>query len=267
MWSRRAARLRRHRHEARLPFGERARLVHHERRNLLEQLERFGVPEQHAGFCAAAGAHHDRHRRREPERARARDDEHGDRVDQRVGEPRLGPDDRPRDERRRCRDDHDSGTNHAATVSASTLNRRARSLRLADHAHDLREQRVRADALRFHHERARAIDSPAGHRDRPALSRQESARRSPSIRRCCRALDDDAVDRNALARAHAQTILHMTHRRAGRLARFHPDRCAARFSARGRAGCGSRRSVRLRARNSSTWPSSTRTTMAAAGSK
>ena len=68
--------------------------------------ERFGIPEQHAGLRAAAGAHHDRHRRGEPERARARDDEHGNRIDERVGEPRLRPHDRPRDERQ-DRNDHD----------------------------------------------------------------------------------------------------------------------------------------------------------------
>ena len=49
------------------------------------------------------------------------------------------------------------------------LNRRARSLRLAHHAHDLREQRVCADALALHHERAGAVDRAAGDADRPAL--------------------------------------------------------------------------------------------------
>ena len=106
-------------HERRLAFGERAGLVHDERRHLLEQLERLGVPEQHAGFGAAAGADHDRHRRRQAERARARDDQHGNRIDERMREPRLGPDDRPDDERRRPRRAMTAGTNHADTVSAS----------------------------------------------------------------------------------------------------------------------------------------------------
>ena len=107
------------RHEARLAFGERARLVHHERRNLLEQLERFGISEQHAGLCAAPGAHHDRHRRREPERARARDDEHRNRIDERMRQPRLRPNERPRDERHDRATTTTVGTNHADTVSAS----------------------------------------------------------------------------------------------------------------------------------------------------
>ena len=58
---------------------------------LLEPLERFGVFQQHAGRGAAAGADHDRHRRRQAQRAGAGDDQHRDRADQRVREPRLGP--------------------------------------------------------------------------------------------------------------------------------------------------------------------------------
>ena len=45
---------------------------------------------EHAGCGAAAGADHDRHRRREAERARTGDDQHGDGVDERVRQPRLG---------------------------------------------------------------------------------------------------------------------------------------------------------------------------------
>ena len=45
---------------------------------------------------AAPGADHDRHRRRQPERAGTGDDQHRHRVDQRVGQPRLGADQRPR---------------------------------------------------------------------------------------------------------------------------------------------------------------------------
>ena len=36
-------------------------------------------------------ADHDRHRRRQPERAGTGDDQHGDRVDQRIGQPGSGP--------------------------------------------------------------------------------------------------------------------------------------------------------------------------------
>ena len=74
-----------------LALGQRAGLVDDDRVDLLQHFQRLGVAEQHAQLRAAAGADHDRHRRGEAERARARDDEHGDRVDERVRQARLGP--------------------------------------------------------------------------------------------------------------------------------------------------------------------------------
>ena len=62
--------------------------------------------DQHAGAGAAADPDHDRHRRGQAERAGAGDDQHRDRGDQAVGQPRLGPDDRPADEGQRRQRDH-----------------------------------------------------------------------------------------------------------------------------------------------------------------
>ena len=102
-----------------LPFGQRAGLVDDQRVDLLEPLERLGVPDQHAAVGAAAGADHDRHRRRQAERAGAGDDQHRHGADQRMRQPRLGPPDgstrRTRAPRRRTT----AGTNYAATRSAS----------------------------------------------------------------------------------------------------------------------------------------------------
>ena len=86
--------------EPRLAFGQRAGLVHHQRVDLLQDLERLGVPDQHARRRAAAGADHDRHRRRQPQRARAGDDEHRDGVHQRVAPARLRPDQTPQTTKR-----------------------------------------------------------------------------------------------------------------------------------------------------------------------
>ena len=68
------------------------------------------------GRRAAAGRHHDRHRRRQAQRARAGDDQHRHRVDQRVRQPRLGPDSRPDDER----DDGDRDDRRARSTPATT---------------------------------------------------------------------------------------------------------------------------------------------------
>ena len=73
--------------ECRPSFRQRARLVDDERVDLLEALERFGVPDQHAGSGAATHADHDGHRRREPQRARARDDQHGHRAQEGMRQP------------------------------------------------------------------------------------------------------------------------------------------------------------------------------------
>ena len=55
-----------HGDDLRLAFGQRAGLVDHERVDLLEPLQRFGILDQHAGLRAAPDADHDRHRRRKP---------------------------------------------------------------------------------------------------------------------------------------------------------------------------------------------------------
>ncbi len=89
--TRAAARLR----SPRLALGQRAGLVDDERIDALHALQRRGILDQDAELGAAADADHDRHRRREAERAGAGDDENADRGDQREGEARLRSPDRP----------------------------------------------------------------------------------------------------------------------------------------------------------------------------
>ena len=66
------------------PFGERAGLVDDQRLQPARLLERRRVADQDAGLRAAPGADHDRRRRGEAQRARARDDEHGHGVHERA---------------------------------------------------------------------------------------------------------------------------------------------------------------------------------------
>ncbi len=70
--------------DLRLALGQGAGLVDHQGVDLLHALQRFGVLDQDAGAGAAPDADHDRHRCRQAERARAGDDEHADRSDQRI---------------------------------------------------------------------------------------------------------------------------------------------------------------------------------------
>src|SRR3954469_12151297 len=48
-------------HEPGLAFGERAGLVDHQRVDLFQALERFGITDEHARLGTPAGADHDRH--------------------------------------------------------------------------------------------------------------------------------------------------------------------------------------------------------------
>ena len=91
--------------EPRLALGQGAGLVDDQGVDLLHQLERLGVLDEHAGARTAAGPDHDRHRRRQPERARAGDDQHRDRVDQREPQRRRRPEHGPHDEREHRRGD------------------------------------------------------------------------------------------------------------------------------------------------------------------
>ena len=86
-----------------LALRQRAGLVDDERVDLAQHFDRLRVPEQDAHRRALAGRDHDRHRRRQAERTRTRDDQHGDGVDERVRHARRrthrAPDDEGHDRR------------------------------------------------------------------------------------------------------------------------------------------------------------------------
>ena len=140
------ARGRHDRGHSRLALGQRAGLVDDQRVDLLHALQRLGVLDQHARLGAAPDADHDRHRRGEPERARAGDDQHRDGRDQAVGEARLGSPDRPGGEGQQ-RDAITAGTNQPDTWSASRWIGARLRWASRDHLHDLRQHRVAADLL------------------------------------------------------------------------------------------------------------------------
>ena len=152
-----------------------------------------------------------------------------------------GPSERPHDERDDG-NDHDRRHEPPRHRVGETLNRRTRSLRFADHANDLREKRVRADALRLHHERARAIDGAACHLIARRLLHRNGLAGHHRFVDARRALDARRRRRGYARRDARAADRRRTRRRAARPARFRPHRCAALFSARGRADCGWRRS-------------------------
>ena len=134
--------------------------------------------------CAPApGRDHDRHRRRQAERAGTGDDQHRDRRDQRIGEGRRRAEAAPRRRRRATATATTAGTNQPATRSASAWIGARERWALGDHLDDPRQHRVRADPLGAHDEAAGAVERAAGHARRPRSSPPAPARRSASTRR------------------------------------------------------------------------------------
>jgi hypothetical protein len=124
------------RHDLRLAFGESAGLVDDERVDLFHALQRLGILDEDAQLRAASDADHDRHGRREAERAGASDNQDRDGGDDSVGEARLRAKDRPGCEGGKGRDDH-HGHEPGGDLIGEALDRRPASLCLRDHLHDL----------------------------------------------------------------------------------------------------------------------------------
>ncbi len=113
-------------------------------------------------------------------------------------------------------------TSHAANVTAARsdhgrhepggdavhelLERRTAALRLPDPRHDAGEQRVGADGVRAHHDAPGAVEGPAGHAVARALLGGDGLAREHRLVDRGRALEDDAVDRDALPRPHAEPV-------------------------------------------------------------
>jgi len=172
-------------------------------------------------------------------------------------------------------------TANVATAAASTrghevrrhhvgepLDRRAAALAPSPtHAHDLGEHGRAADALGAHHELPVPLIVPAvtaaagGHLDRERLAGDQRL-----VDRAG-ALDDDAVDRQLLARTDPQPVARTT-----RSIAISCSLAVAGEPARGARGEIEQRPDRAgrraaRARSSSTWPSRTSVVITAAGSK
>jgi len=141
----------------RLAFGQRTRLVDHQRVDFLHPLESFGVLDQDSGLRATADADHDRHGRGEPEGTGTGDDEHAHGGDETEGKPRLRSEQRPGAEGNYCRRNY-SRHEPACDLVGQPLNRSARALRLRDHLDDLGKQRVAPDLFGPHHESAGLIE-------------------------------------------------------------------------------------------------------------
>ena len=176
-----------------------AGLVEHDRVDAPGRLEHLGTLDDDAELGAAAGADHDRGRRGQPEGARAGDDQHGDGGGERRRRRLAGAE--PEAEGGDGEGDDDRHE-HGRDAVGEPLHRRLAGLGVLDEPGDLGQLGVGADAGRPHDEAAAGVDGGAGDGvagadlDRHRLAGQQ---RGVDGRR---ALGDDAVGGDLLARAH-----------------------------------------------------------------
>ena len=158
-----------------------AGLVEHhgvDRARLLEDLRAL---DEDAELRAATGADQQRGRRREPEGARARDDQHGDRRGERRS-ARPAPDTSQAAERHDREHEHHRDEHRRDAVGQALDGRLAR-LGGRDQPTDLGQPRLLADAGRSHDEGARRVDRRARHLVAGADVDRARARPSAATRR------------------------------------------------------------------------------------
>ena len=209
-----------------LALRQRAGLVDHQRVDLFHALERLGIADKDAALSAAPGSDHDRHRCREPKGTRASDDQHRYGAHERKAHRGRRAVDRP-DHKCNQGDPNDRGNEIRRNQIGEVLDGSARALRFGDHLHDLREQRLSADALRAHHEAPCAVDRAARDFLSRMLFHRHRLARDQGFVHARAAFQNHAVNRHLFARAHPQAIppLHLIERHALIAAiRANPDR-------------------------------------------
>jgi hypothetical protein len=179
-------------------LGDRAGLVQDDRSQPAGLFERVAVADQDAELGGLAGAHHDRGRGGQAERAGAGDDEHRDGGADRHGPVVAGRAGQGPDSERDDGGDEDAGHEPRRDGVGQALHRRLGALRVLDEPDDLRECGVLAHGRRAEQERAGAVDGrandlvPGRLADRGALAGEHAL----VDRRY--AVDDDPVDRDLL---------------------------------------------------------------------
>ena len=181
-----------------LAGGHGAGLVEHDRVDPAGRLEHLGALDQDAELGAAPGADHQRRRRRQAQRARAGDDQHGDRGGERGRRAAAGAE--PEAEGGDGEPDHDRHEDAGDPVGQA-LHLGLAVLGVLDEPGHLGELGVGADPGRAHDEPAAGVDGRADDRVAGAdLDRHRLAGEHRGVDRGG-ALDDLAVGRDLLAGA------------------------------------------------------------------
>ena len=189
--------------EAHAAGGHGAGLVEHDRVDAAGRLEDLRALDEQAELGAAAGADEQRGRRGEPERARAGDDQHGDGGGERELGRLAGAE--PEAERRDGEGDDDRDED-AGDAVGEPLDRRLAGLRVGDEPGDLGERGVAADLRRAHDQAAAGVDGRAGDLVAGLLLDRHGLAGEQRLVDRARALLDDAVGGDLLARADDEAV-------------------------------------------------------------
>ena len=186
-----------------LAGGDGAGLVERDNLRAAGLLERDGGFEEDAVFRAHAAADHDGDRGRKAERARAADDQNGDAAGQREADGLAGQ--QPYDGRNDG-DGDDHGHEHAGHAVGHLRDGRLGRGGVADHADDLGQGGILADAGGLALDEARLIDRRGGNRVARFLVDRDALAGERGFVDCGMALEHHAVDRDVLARADDKHI-------------------------------------------------------------
>ena len=166
------------------------------------------IAKQHALGCRPAGGDHDRHRCGKAERAGAGNDQHGHCVDDSVNPARVGPPESP-DQKGEHSGTHDHHDEISGNTIRQALHRCPRPLGLHHHLDDAGEHRLRTDALRAHDQRPAGVERGTDQWVPGALRDGQRLAGKHGFVDGARALDDEAIDGNFLARPNPQRIAHL----------------------------------------------------------
>ena len=128
----------------RAAHGQRSSLVEHNHVEMREAFEGLAALEEYSKLCATAHGHGERGGHSQAHGARAGDDQHGDGRGEGHFQRVRG--DKPNEKGERGQSQHDGNEDRAGAVG-QPLHRRARALRLGNHARDLRQHRRLAQRL------------------------------------------------------------------------------------------------------------------------
>ena len=190
----------------RTAFGQRARLVEHDRIDPACGFEALGVSDEDAVPGSLADPHHDGGRRGQPQCAGAGDDEHRNECQKAVRQTLRAAEEHPRPEREQGHGD-DRGHENAGDPVDELLHGGLAALRLLHHADDLREHRVAPDFLGPEAECAPLVDGAGEDGGARLFGHGKRLAAEHALVHVGRTVDDGAVHGDALARADGDQVV------------------------------------------------------------